>query len=94
MSAQQKEASEALRQAVAYFGSPARFARAVGESPQTVAYWMRVGRVSERACIPIETATEGAVDRYALRSDVFGKPYAAWTALRRIFRYGLNDGKK
>ena len=94
MRREQKEAQHALGQAVAYFGNQARMASALGESHQTVSYWVRAGRVPERACIPIERATEGAVTRYALRPDVFGKPYSAWAALRRIFRFGLNDAKR
>ncbi len=94
MTVQEKEAHHALMQAVAYFGNQARMASALAESQQTVSYWVRAGRAPERACIPIERATEGAVTRYALRPDVFGKPYSAWTALRRIFRFGLNDGKR
>ncbi|MEE9383173.1 MAG: Cro/CI family transcriptional regulator [Nannocystaceae bacterium] len=93
-SRQMQDAHLALTQAVHYFGTQARMASALSESQQTVSYWVRAGRAPERACIPIERATEGAVTRYALRPDVFGKPYSAWTALRRIFRFGLNDGKR
>jgi len=91
---EQKESQQALHQALRYFGNQARMANALSESQQTVSYWVRAGRAPERACIPIERATEGAVTRYALRPDVFGRPYSAWTALRRIFRFGLNDGKR
>ncbi|MEE9383373.1 MAG: Cro/CI family transcriptional regulator [Nannocystaceae bacterium] len=91
----QKQAYQALQEAVAYFGNQAQLARALGESPQTVSYWCQhLLAAPPRACISIETVTDGAVHRYALQPDVFGKPYPAWRALRRIFRYGTYRGTK
>jgi DNA-binding transcriptional regulator YdaS (Cro superfamily) len=47
-------------------------ARRIGKTQSHVAQWLKRGRVSPAACIPIETAVGGQVTRYELRPDVFG----------------------
>ena len=48
-------------------------AEACGQPRQAVDRWRRTGKVPAHHCIPIEVATKGAVTRYELRPDVFGK---------------------
>lgn len=50
----------------------AELARLVGVRPQAVDKWLR-GRAPAERCRAIEEATGGAVTRYELRPDVFGK---------------------
>ena len=63
----------ALRQAIRrHLKSQVAVARAVGVSPQAVSEILRRGkRVPAEWCLPIETATEGAVTRHDLRPDLY-----------------------
>ena len=55
-------------------GGQVVLARSIGVTPQAVNQWVRGSRrVPAEQCLPIETATEGAVTRYELRPDVFGQ---------------------
>ncbi len=65
----------AIRVAVDALGGVSRLARAIGVTPPSVHQWLRGSRpIPPAQCIPIETATNGAVTRYDLRPDVFGAP--------------------
>ena len=63
----------ALRQAIRHhLKSQVAVARAVGVSPQAVSEILRRGkRVPAEWCLPIETATAGAVTRHDLRPDLY-----------------------
>ena len=63
----------ALRQAIRHhLKSQVAVARAVGVSPQAVSEILRRGkRVPAEWCLPIETATAGAITRHALRPDLY-----------------------
>jgi DNA-binding transcriptional regulator YdaS (Cro superfamily) len=62
-----------IQTAVAALGGQADFARALKLNAGLVSQWVRRKRpVAAQHCIPIETATGGAVTRYQLRPDVFG----------------------
>ena len=70
----------AIQKAVDAVGSQAALAKAIGISPAVVWQWLKGRRpVAAQHCIPIETATAGAVNRYDLRPDVFGKAPSAET---------------
>lgn len=58
--------------AIEIVGSPKALADKCEQPRQAVDRWRRTGRVPAKHCIPIETATNGQVTRYQLRSDVFG----------------------
>ena len=65
---------EAIRKAVDTLGGQPALAKALGVTPGAVGHWCVGYRpVPPKRCIPIEKATEGAVTRYDLRPDVFGK---------------------
>ena len=63
----------ALRLAIRHhLKSQVAVARAVGVSPQAVSEILRRGiRVPAEWCLPIETATAGAITRHALRPDLY-----------------------
>jgi DNA-binding transcriptional regulator YdaS (Cro superfamily) len=63
----------ALRRAIRHhLKSQVAVARAVGVSPQAVSEILRRGRrVPAEWCLPIETATAGAVTRHDLRPDLY-----------------------
>ena len=63
----------ALRQVIRHhLKSQVAVARAVGVSPQAVSEILRRGkRVPAEWCLPIETATAGAVTRHDLRPDLY-----------------------
>jgi len=63
----------ALRQAIRHhLKSQVVVARAVGVSPQAVSEILRRGkRVPAEWCLPIETATSGAITRHDLRPDLY-----------------------
>ena len=68
-----------IARAVEIAGGQTALARLLGVTQGLVWQWT-AGRcdVAAQHCIPIETATAGAVTRYDLRPDVFGKaPTAA-----------------
>ena len=62
-----------LRRAIRHhLKSQVAVARAVGVSPQAVSEILRRGkRVPAEWCLPIETATAGAVTRHDLRPDLY-----------------------
>jgi DNA-binding transcriptional regulator YdaS (Cro superfamily) len=62
----------AFQRFLAKRGTAANLARALGVFPQHVHNWQMRG-VPEARCLDIERATYGAVTRYDLRPDVFGK---------------------
>lgn len=61
-----------IEKAVSIAGSKSGLARACGVSPPAVYKWLRFGVSAERA-LSIERATQGAVTRYELRPDIFGR---------------------
>jgi len=63
----------ALRQAIRHhLRSQVAVARAVGVSPQAVSEILRRGRrVPAEWCLPLETATAGAITRHDLRPDLY-----------------------
>lgn len=66
--------TSAIQIAVDRAGSQAALAKAISVPPALVWQWLNGRRpVAARHCIPIETATSGAVTRYDLRPDVFGQ---------------------
>lgn len=64
----------AITKAVAAVGSNSALAAAINVHESAISLW-KTGRraVPPQHCIPIELATDGAVTRYELRADVFGK---------------------
>lgn len=61
-----------IKAACDLLGGPSRLARAAGVTPQFVSQWLKDERpVPPRRALLIEKATNGAVDRYALRPDIF-----------------------
>ena len=65
-----------LARAVEIAGSQAALAEKIGKKQPQIAMWLKRGTIDPASCIPIETATGGAVTRYELRPDVFGPPPA------------------
>lgn len=63
----------AIKRAVEAVGSQAALSRAICAPPALVWQWLDGRRpVAPKHCIPIETATAGAVTRHDLRPDIFG----------------------
>ncbi len=62
----------AMKRAVAIMGSQQKLAAAIGVYQSFVSRMVITGRVPAERCLPIETATNGAVTRYELRPDVYG----------------------
>lgn len=65
---------QALERAVKIAGGQTALAEKIGKTQPQIAMWLKRRTVDPTACIPIETATDGAVTRYDLRPDVFGPP--------------------
>jgi DNA-binding transcriptional regulator YdaS (Cro superfamily) len=67
---------EPIKQAIeALGGKQSELADRLDVTPQAVSQWvLGIRPVPAKHCIPIETATGGAVTRYQLRPDVFGAP--------------------
>jgi DNA-binding transcriptional regulator YdaS (Cro superfamily) len=70
---QTARASQAILRAIDIVGSPSALADICGQPRQAVDRWRRTGKVPAKYCIPIETATKGAVTRHELHPDVFGE---------------------
>ena len=63
---------KALTQAINHAGSRAALARLIKSKPSTIQYWLAgKNRVPAEFCLPIETATDGAITREHLRPDIF-----------------------
>lgn len=66
--------TSAIKAAVSKLEGQAALADAIGAHKVVVNQWFHGQRpVPARWCIPIEQATHGAVTRYDLREDIFGK---------------------
>lgn len=64
----------AIQTAINKVGSQAALAKAISVPPALVWQWLNGRRpVAPQHSIPIETATGGAVTRFDLHPDVFGK---------------------
>jgi len=66
-----KKQIEALRAAVAHFGSQGKLARAIGIKQPSVAGALLRGKCSEALAIKIDRATKGKVPKWQLRPDLF-----------------------
>ena len=64
---------EALENAIEIVGGITKLAKIIGTSRQLLHRFRKesIWGVSAQFCIPIEKATGGLVDRYALRPDLF-----------------------
>jgi DNA-binding transcriptional regulator YdaS (Cro superfamily) len=62
-----------LDKAIEAAGGVAKMAASIGLSPNVVSNWRGRGQVPAERCLAVEAATGGAVTRYDLRPDVFGK---------------------
>lgn len=63
-----------IEKAVSVAGGLSELGDAIGVTRPMVYQWInRIRPVAAKHCIPIEQATQGAVTRYQLRPDVFGK---------------------
>jgi DNA-binding transcriptional regulator YdaS (Cro superfamily) len=62
-----------LHKAIEAAGSQSRLADSLGLSFQHIQQWRRAGRVPAERVLSVEAAVNGAVTRYQLRPDVFGK---------------------
>jgi len=60
-----------LEKAIKIVGSQYRMAKILGRRQSLVWYWLKCGRVSAAAAIPIEQATGGQVTRHELRPDIY-----------------------
>ena len=69
-----------LHKAIEAAGSQSRLADSLGLSFQHIQQWRRAGRVPAERVLSVEAAVNGAVTRYQLRPDVFGKAPAKATA--------------
>lgn len=63
----------ATEKAIELLGGPAAAGRLFGISRVAVHMWQQRGKVPAERVLEVERATEGAVSRYQLRPDVFGK---------------------
>jgi DNA-binding transcriptional regulator YdaS (Cro superfamily) len=63
----------ALDRAIAVVGTQTALAEALGIKSPSISEWRSRGTVPVERCPQIEEATRGAVTRYDLRPDVFGK---------------------
>jgi DNA-binding transcriptional regulator YdaS (Cro superfamily) len=64
---------KAIDKAIKKAGGLSALADKLGIRPQTVWNWQDRGKVPPDHAIAVEEATEGAVTRYELRPDIFGK---------------------
>jgi DNA-binding transcriptional regulator YdaS (Cro superfamily) len=62
--------------AIEHFGSEAKLAEAAGVSQPAINKAKKAARVSADLAIKIESATQGAVPRWALRPDLWDRPAA------------------
>lgn len=68
----------ALNRAIEFLGGQSALARACGVKQGHVWHWLNKSRkVPADYVLTIEAATNGAVSRYELRPDIFGKPDSA-----------------
>jgi DNA-binding transcriptional regulator YdaS (Cro superfamily) len=62
-----------LQRAIEAAGSQNKLAETLGLSFQHIQQWRKAGRVPAERVLSVEAAVNGAVTRYQLRPDVFGK---------------------
>lgn len=61
---------EQLSKLIEWVGTRARLANELGESKQTVYFWVKRGRISARAAVLVEKKTQGLFKKEDLRPDV------------------------